>query len=206
MQRIEHRFTAMGSPCRFRLDCLEAESAMAAVADAEAEVRRLEYKYSRYLGDSLTCTINRRAGSGTATPVDPETAGLLDYAQTLWEQSDGLFDLTSGVLRRAWDFRSGRLPEQSELDQLLPLVGWDHVRREGQSIYLPIAGMELDFGGCVKEYAADAALAELVRSGIRHVLVDLGGDMAAAGGQASGAPWPIGIRSPDGVSRAVACS
>lgn len=204
MQRFEHHFTAMGGPCRIHVDCPSERAALDALAAAEEEVRRLEHKYSRYLSDSLTSQINRGAGTGKATPIDTETSRLLDYANNLWEQSEGLFDLTSGVLRRAWDFRSGRVPQQVELDPLLSLVGWEWVEWDDEHVYLPLRGMELDFGGCVKEYAADAAAAVLAQVGIEHALVDLAGDMAAIGGQGDGNPWRIGIRSPVDAGRAVA--
>jgi thiamine biosynthesis lipoprotein len=204
VQHFDHQFTAMGGPCRIRLDCAVEADALEATAAAEAEVRRLERKYSRYLDDSLTSRINRAAGSGAATAIDAETAGLLHYADTLWQESGGLFDLTSGVLRQAWDFKSGQPPRQSKLDPLLSLVGWDRVRWGQDSVSLPVAGMQLDFGGCVKEYGADAAAAALRQSGISHGLVDLAGDMAAVGGQADGKPWQVGIRSPVEQGRAVA--
>ncbi len=194
----------MGGPCRFRVDSDDENAVLAAIAAAEAEVRRLERKFSRYLDDSLTSTINRRAGTGAVTAIDDETAGLLRYAHTVWEQSGGLFDLTSGVLRRAWNFRSGRLPGRAELERVLPLVGWQRVHWDAESVSLPVAGMEIDFGGCVKEYAADAAAATLAGAGIGSALVDLGGDMAATGPQADGRPWPVGIRHPEAAGTAVA--
>ncbi len=76
----------------------------AAAAAAIADVQRIEAKYSRYRDDSLTTRINRAAG-GAPVAIDAETAALLAYADRCHAQSDGLFDLTSGVLRRAWDFR-----------------------------------------------------------------------------------------------------
>ena len=204
MQHFEHRFTAMGGPCTLRLDCDHQAAAMQALAAAEEEVRRLERKYSRYLEDSLASVINHRAGSGVLTAIDAETAGMLHYAQTLWEQSDGLFDLTSGVLRRAWNFRSGQLPTAAAVQSLLPLVGRDRVCWDDSGVLLRDPGMELDFGGCVKEYAADAVAAVLRDAGMAHALVDLGGDMAATGGRADGAPWRVGISSPARPDRALA--
>lgn len=196
MQRVDHSFKAMGGPARFRMEVDDVGLADIAVTAAVAEVERLERKYSRYLDDSLTSRINRAAGTDEVIPVDAETAGLLHYATTVWRESGGLFDLTSGVLRRAWDFRSGRLPEQSEIDAILPLVGWDKVRWDEQGVSLPLKDMELDFGGCVKEYAADSAAAQLQRHGVQCALVDLAGDMAAAGAPLHGPGWPIGIRHP----------
>jgi len=61
---------------------------------------------------------------------------------------------------------------------------------------LPEAGMELDFGGFVKEYAADR-VAELARRlGVRSGMIDLGGDLAVVGPHPNGDPWLVGIRNP----------
>ena len=204
MQRFDHCFLAMGGPCRLRIDCDDPAKADYAIKVAEAEIQRLEAKYSRYQSGSLTSKINRRAGSGQAVAIDPETFGLLNYAQTLWQESDGLFDMTSGVLRRAWDFKSSRLPSQAEIDQLLPLVGWSAVEWDERTVRLPRAGMELDFGGCVKEYACDSVARVLRNSGISNALVDLSGDMVALSTPGSGQPWQIGIRHPGDSDRAIA--
>jgi len=204
VQRVEHRFKAMGGPCLLRLELDDEERAETAIAAAVEEVQRLERKYSRYIEDSLTSQINRAAGTGEPVSLDSETAGLLNYAHTLWCESDGLFDLTSGVLRRAWDFKSGRCPEQREIESLLPLVGWELVQRDQGSVYLPKVGMQLDFGGCVKEYAADSAAMQLRRHGVVSALVDLAGDMVAIGVPVGTAGWPVGIRHPAEKDRAVA--
>lgn len=196
MHQVEHRFRAMGGPCRLRFACADEAQAKRAISAAEAEVRRLEQKYSRYLPDSLVSRINRAAGTGRPVPIDSETAGLLGFAHTLWQQSAGLFDLTAGVLRRAWDFKSGRLPAQGAIDALLPLIGWDCVQWDQGTISLPKAGMEIDFGGCVKEYASDSAAAALAGLGIERGLVDLAGDMAVVGPGSAADPWVVGIRHP----------
>ncbi|MGA7993736.1 MAG: FAD:protein FMN transferase [Bradyrhizobium sp.] len=103
-----------------------AASAEIAVA-AEAEVRRIEARYSRYRADSELTRINLVAAAGGATDVDPETAGLVAYAKACFQSSDGAFDITSGLLRQAWDFSKARLPEQREIDALLPRIGLDKV-------------------------------------------------------------------------------
>ena len=169
----------------------------AAIAAAIEDVRRIEAKYSRYRGDSVTSAVNRAAG-GAPVAIDSETAALLDYADQCHRLSGGRFDITSGVLRRAWDFRRAppRLPDDAELAALCALVGWQEVERDERSIRLPRAGMEIDFGGIGKEYAADRAAAILIEHGVAHALVNLGGDVRAVGGQASGRPWRVGVRHP----------
>jgi thiamine biosynthesis lipoprotein len=201
---LEHRFSAMGGACRLRGEHPSEDRLLSAFDAAQKEVRRLELKYSRYLADSLTSRINLAAGSGHPVEVDKETLGLLNYADTLWQQSDGLFDLTSGVLRRAWDFHAGEPPAPATLAELLPLVGWQHLLIEENAVTLQLAGMELDFGGLVKEYACDAAAGMLRKSGIVHGLVDLAGDMASTGPRADGQPWPVAVRRPSSGNQAAA--
>jgi thiamine biosynthesis lipoprotein len=197
-------FRAMGSPCELHLYAETDEHAESVAARAIGEVARLERKYTRYRDDSLTAEINRSAGRREGVAVDPETASLLDYADTSHRESDGLFDITSGILRRAWNFKGRRLPSQPEIESLMGRVGWERVRWARPRIILPVAGMQIDFGGYVKEYAADR-VSELCRSlGVRHGLVDLGGDLCVVGPHPDGSPWRLGIRDPGNPESAIA--
>ncbi len=196
-------FSVMGSPCELQLHA-ESESEARGVADQViSDLDRLEAKYSRYRPDSVTSRINRMAGR-EALRLDDETAGLLDYAHTAHAQSGGLFDITSGVLRRVWDLKSGRIPDQSEIDAILKCVGWQEVEWSRPFFRLPRRGMEIDFGGCVKEYAADRAASLCRIQGIESGLVDLGGDLCVIGPHPDGSPWQIGVRDPRAPSRAIA--
>jgi thiamine biosynthesis lipoprotein len=192
-------FGAMASRCEVCVCARDADRAQAWAAAAIAEVHRIEAKYSRYRDDSVTSRINDAAG-GAPVQVDAETAALLDFGAQLWHDSAGRFDLTSGVYRRAWDFRAARLPEQSVLDELRALVGWQQVQWQAPRLRLPRAGMQIDFGGIGKEYAADRAAAVLHAQGVRHGFVNLGGDVRGAGAQADGTPWRIAIQHPRGAA------
>lgn len=189
-------FEAMGSRCEVRLPAPDGALAQLAIA----EVRRIECKYSRYRADSVVGRIN----AGGWHELDAETDALLDYAATLHRSSAGLFDITSGVLRRAWDFRRPVLPRPEALRELLGLVGWHKVRREPGRIRLPLGGMEIDFGGFGKEYAADRAAAVLLEGGARHGYVNLGGDMRFIGPRPDGQPWRIGVQDPRDAKRLAA--
>jgi len=186
----------MGSPCALHLydeDGIRAEDAAEA---AIAEVARLEQKYSRYRDDNVTAAINASSGDPDGVEVDRETSALLDYAATCFEQSGGLFDPTSGVYRQVWDFKSGRVPTRRDLDAVRARVGFEKLRWERPRLVLPIPGMEIDFGGFVKEYAADRAAELCRRNGLRSGLVDLGGDVCVVGPHPDGKPWTVGIRHP----------
>jgi thiamine biosynthesis lipoprotein len=165
-----------------------------AIQAAVAEVERLEQLYSRYRQDSLLSDINRVAAMGGSIEVDSETALLFDYADTCFRESGGLFDISSGILRWAWDFKSGKSATEGELAKLLPLVGWDKVGWTSPVLGFPVAGMELDLGGVVKEYAVDRVAALLLERGIDSGFVNLGGDVRVLGPRPGGEPWRVGIR------------
>lgn len=189
-------FGAMASPCELRLAGPDESTLEMAAAAAIDEVRRIERKFSRYQAASVVSRINAAAGSGVATAVDDETAGLLRFGEQLHALSGGRFDVTSGVLRRAWNFRSGRLPSAAEVDALLPLVDWQQVQFDGHTITLPRPGMEIDFGGFGKEYAADRAAALLRDAGVQGGFVNLGGDIAVIGPRADGSAWRLALQHP----------
>ena len=104
MMRIRVPFRAMASEHAITVDAADESVARGAIDAAIADVLRIEAKYSRYRDDSVTSAINRAAGQG-AVAIDDETEALLRYAGQCHELSEGRFDITSGVLRRAWDFR-----------------------------------------------------------------------------------------------------
>lgn len=188
-------FRAMAAANEIQVDGGDPDRAHAAAGKAIAEVLRIEAKYSRYRPDSAITLINAGAG-GAPVAVDPETEALLDYADACWRESAGLFDATSGVLRRAWDFGMRRVPDEAELAPLLALIGWQRVERSPGRVRLPLPGMELDFGGLGKEYAVDRAIAVLRDAGVASALVNLAGDLAILGPRPGGEPWRIGLRHP----------
>ena len=198
------RFEAMASVCEVRLAGASPRQLREAAQAATHEVRRIEHKYSRYRADSIVSRINAAAGSAAPCEVDDETAQLLGFAAQLFESSGGLFDITSGVLRRAWDFRARQLPDAAAVQALLGSVGWSKVEWSGRALRLPEPGMEIDFGGFGKEYAADRAHAVLAARGLRHGYVNLGGDIRVLGPQPDSTPWRIGIQHPRDAGRLIA--
>ena len=187
------RFTAMASPCEVLVDTDDREAAESALRIARDESLRIEAKFSRYRRDNIVHRINT---GNEPVPVDEETAGLLDYAATCHEISGGLFDITSGALRRVWTFDgSDRVPTEAAVREALRNVGWDRVRWEDRTIAMP-AGMEIDLGAIGKEYAVDRA-AGLIAAEVRDpFLVSFGGDLVASGSRRRRRPWGVGIDDP----------
>jgi thiamine biosynthesis lipoprotein len=184
----------MASPCEVLLPATELSSARELGEVAAAEAWRIEKKYSRYRQDSVLAWIHAQQGS--TVRLDEETASLIDFAQQCFVISEGLFDITSGILRRAWKFDgSDRLPDVATVQNLLPLIGFDKVRWRNPFLTVP-EGMELDLGGIGKEYAVDKAYDLLMARCPAPFLVNFGGDLRASRPLPHG-PWKVGIERPD---------
>ncbi len=189
------RFKAMGSPCELLIDTDDAALAQNIVAIASDEALRIEHKFSRYRAGNVTHEINTSGGKPVA--VDDETARLLDYAHQCYRLTDGMFDITSGVLRTVWTFDgSDRVPTQAQVDAVLPRVGWDKVRWDSPQFTLP-AGMEIDLGGIGKEYAVDKTAQRLRALADVPMVINFGGDLYVTRPHAQGAAWRIGIDDPN---------
>ena len=203
MNMVTHQFRAMGCPCELRFFIPKKINQKRVISTCVAEALRFEEKYSRYLPTSLVSKINAAAGV-KAIDIDPETSAILDYTRVCFEQSNGLFDITAGSLSSIWHHNIKAVPDQEMIERCLTKIGFDQLILSTDRIFLPITGMELDFGGVVKEYAADAIAALAKSMGIQHGLVNLGGDVRGIGAQQNGNAWPIGVTNPFGSGEAIA--
>ncbi len=190
-----YRFFAMGSPCEVRFDADDPDTVQIFGRLAEEEVARIESAYSRYQPDSLLSKVNR--SHGAAVEVTPEMAALLGYALECHVMSDGLFDISCGVLREIWTFDgSDNVPTPDAVAALLPRIGWDKIAFSGTHITIP-SGMEIDFGGLGKEYAVDRVLMLLNSKTDYPFLVNFGGDLRVSGPRRDGRAWRIAIEGVD---------
>jgi len=186
----------MGTDCELTLYADEEALADHAADLTMTEVWRIENKYSRYTNDSTLAEINCAALHGKQVEIDAETSKLFDFALEAYQISDGFFDITSGVLRRVWDFSTATIPATTAIENILPLVGLQKISRRQNQLHFSIPGMELDFGGIGKEYAADRCADICHDTGISSGLIDLGGDIRAIGIPPGSQSWQIGIRHP----------
>jgi thiamine biosynthesis lipoprotein len=202
-QGFSGRFEAMGSPCEVLCEAKSADAAEELTRRVADEAWRVEDKLSRYISGNIIDRIN--SAGGQAIEVDAETAQLLDFAETLFSLSDGAFDITSGVLRRAWTFDgSDNVPSPTEVRDILPLVGWRKASWAEPVLELPV-GMEIDLGGIGKEYAVDKAVLQLQDSTVIPCLVNFGGDLAVTGAPGTRKAWTVGIEgaSLDGADKLI---
>jgi thiamine biosynthesis lipoprotein len=189
------RFQAMASPCEILCEVELKTDAEQLASAAATEVWRIEDKFSRYLPDNIVDRIN--TADGRPIDLDTETADLIEFSATLYELSEGRFDITSGILRRVWNFDgSDKLPSAAAVAYILESIGWDRVKWQAPNLQM-LPGMQIDLGGVGKEYAVDCAVKILRDTGADSCLVNLGGDLAVTTQPRQREGWKVGIEALD---------
>jgi len=187
-------FEAMASPCEVLIKTDHKELAIQLTRIAYFEAKRIESKFSRYRNDNIIYQINNSTGEPIA--IDGETYKMLHFAEDAYQISQGLFDVTSGILRHAWHFDgSSNIPSGTEVSDLLKHVGWDKITLTKTSISKP-KHMEIDLGGFAKEYAVDRTLQLLDDILPAPILVNYGGDIATNGSKYQNKDWHVAVENP----------
>jgi len=196
------RFSAMASPCEILYDLDETDTTAEHLTSlAFTEAQRIEQKFSRYRDDNIVYRINH--ANGASIELDLETTALLNYAEQCYVLSDGMFDITSGILRRVWRFDgNNHVPTRNQVSELLGHISWAKVEWTPPLLKLP-AGMELDFGGIGKEYAVDKTAQLLRQHTDASLLVNFGGDLVANGLRRNGQGWMVGLEDPDHIQTGI---
>jgi thiamine biosynthesis lipoprotein len=188
----------MGTLVSITVVASNKEIAQAAATAGFAEIRRLEELLSTWIPTSELSRVNTSAGVMPVS-VSPETMTVVQGAIRIAEMTDGGFNIAIGPAIEAWSVTDGqRIPTESELDALRPLVDLQAVHADArkQTIFLEKAGMRIDVGGIGKGYAADQAVEALRRAGASAGVVALSGDIKTFGQLPGGKRFPVGIQHP----------
>ena len=166
-------------------------------------------KYNDYEGINNIKTINDNAGIAPVS-VDPLIIEMLLIAKDFTEITDGYFDITLGAVLEIWhDYREeglslnaenkpGNIPSMEILEEAAQYTGWKFVEIDSvnNTVYLTHERVKLDVGAIAKGYATELVALELEAEGLKHAIVNGGGNVRTIGTKASGAPWRIGVQSP----------
>lgn len=174
----------------------DAEAADQLVAAVLDEYRRIDREMSTYRSDSVVSRVNRDA-SQMPVIIDAELYGLIDRALALSEASDGAFDISYESVGYLYDFRARERPSQAEIEARLDAVDYRRIALDParSTIRFEAPGMRINLGGIAKGHAVERGAALLRRAGVRHALLNAGGDTRVLGDR-RGDPWIVGIRHP----------
>lgn len=190
-------FPAFGTHCLIRFAAPAPDAGDAFVTAARAWVERFEARYSRFRPESIIARINRAAGSSWVE-LDTEAERMLEVCAAVHGLTGGLIDATTGALAGLWDYRRAAAapPTPAALAVARACVGWPLVRRAPGRVFLPHAGMALDFGGWGKEWAVDAIAQLALDHGLACALIDFGHDLRGLGAPPGRPAWHIGLEDP----------
>ena len=163
------------------------------------KLKELENTLSINKTGTLIDKINEQAGIAPVV-VDEDTYQVLEEGLVYSQLTDGAFDITIGPIVKLWNigFPEARVPSTTEITETLPLIGFDKVvlNPNDSSVYLSEKGMRLDLGGIGKGYAADVIATLLKEHGVKHAIIDLGGNLYTLGDKPGNQLWSIGIQDP----------
>jgi thiamine biosynthesis lipoprotein len=182
----------------------DPQAAQAAIDAAFARMGEVEQIASIYDPQAEAFRLNK---TGKLDDPSPELWELIVAAKEYYTLTNGAFDITVEPLLDLWRYKKGVEKQFWELDptvqaeaitETLALVGADRIKLTSdphRSIVLD-PGMEITLGGIAKGYAVDQGLTALRKAGIKHALIDAGGDIGAFGGKPGSAKWELALRNP----------
>ncbi|HWA24324.1 MAG TPA: FAD:protein FMN transferase [Lacunisphaera sp.] len=190
-------FRALGTHCEVQYHATPPGTAPAFEQAVRAWVENFEARYSRFRPDSMVSRINSAAGR-MWIEIDREMEDMLDVCASVHTLTGGIIDSTAGPLLLLWDYHRPKpvVPSAAQIAAARLLASWHFVQRRPGRVFLPNAGMSLDFGGWGKEWAVDAVAQLAVRHGILHVLVDFGHDIRCIGTPPDRPAWHVGLEDP----------
>jgi len=155
---------------------------------------------STYRKDSEISRFNRLRSIDAGFPVSDGFFQVMQTGQQIYTMSGGAWDATVHPLVNLWGFgrkkRSGDRPGQGEISQALKTVGFDQIRIQDQELYKTHPDVTLDLGSIAKGYGVDQIAAVVRDSGFKNFLVEIGGEVFAAGLRVDGTPWRVGVNRP----------
>jgi thiamine biosynthesis lipoprotein len=174
------------------------------LSDIQRELDAVVGEMSHWLPSSDLCRFNR-AESGSWHLLPPAFFSVLSYALAVAADSDGAYDPAAGTLVNLWGF--GPLDRDRDSGQAVPPLhtvktlaagaAWRRILLDRATCraFQP-GGAVLDFSSIAKGYGVDSVARYLERQGIRHYLVEVGGELRGAGMKPDGQPWWVMLEQP----------
>ena len=160
----------------------------------------IDRSMSTYRPDSAISKINQ---GDTTVVVDEHFRKVFEASQQIWQESEGLFDPTVGVLVNAWGFGKQKiseadLPTDKKIDSLRKYVGFDKVAlTEKNLIKKRYTEILFDFNAIAQGYTSDVVANYLSTRGIKNYIVEIAGEMYLKGkNTVEDKSWTIGVENP----------
>jgi FAD:protein FMN transferase len=195
-RRLDKTRLAMSTFVSVTVEDRSATRAEEAIGRAFEEMERVASLLTRFEASSAVGVLN---DAGRIDGPPPELRAVVGRALELHGASSGAFDPTVAPLVDLYQLHfaaHGAPPDERELRDVLELVGASKLHVTPQELRFDRTGMALTLDGVAKGYVVDRMIETIASHGVRHALVNAGGDIRALGPRASGAPWRVGVQDP----------
>ncbi len=204
-ERPVHLFEGSTMGTYFRVKVVAAgladERRQVLAAAIEEELQGVNERMSTYLPDSELSRFNRHRAT-TPFELSRSTFEVFEAAQAASRRTGGAFDVTVGPLVDAWGFGPGAgeppEPDPATIRRTLERIGFDHLElgTAARTVRKTRGDLTCDLSGIAKGYAVDRVAERLAELGAADVWVEVGGEVRAAGTNARGQAWRLGIERP----------
>lgn len=154
----------------------------------------IDNSMSVYNDSSIISKLNRNE----LLQVDSLLAEVIIISDSIYQESDGAFDITVGPVIRTIGFGKDRTKgiDSSKVKSMLPLIGMNQIRLEGLNLIKSNPLIQIDVNAVAQGYTVDVLALFLEMNGVKNYLVEVGGEITANGLNSNGTPWVIGLDKP----------
>lgn len=167
----------------------------------DKRLEEINRSMSTYQKDSEISRFNRFKEVGQKFIISNDFFQVMRAGQKIYRLSGGAWDGTVNPLVGLWGFgrrgRQDKVPPNSEIAALLPDIGFANIDVVNPGFLVKKrAAVTVDLSSIAKGYGVDAVAALLRNLGYKDYLVEIGGEIFAAGRRKDDTRWRIGINRP----------
>lgn len=150
--------------------------------------------------DGSQLSLINRAPAGTRHRLPHDLGEVIACSLAIAAASQGAFDPAIGRLTDLWGLGpnpAAQAPDCAAIAAALRHCGWHRVGFDpaARTLTQP-GGLWFDLSGIAKGYAVDAISDLLAELGVRHAMVEIGGECRGRGMRPDGDPWWVDIENP----------
>ena len=175
----------------------QAANSGALVAVLQRQLDTVVAQMSHWERESDLSRFNR-AAAGSWHVLPPAFHSVLTYALQVADASGGAYDPCAGALVNCWGFGARQrydeagfqAPSDTDIDMII--ARQDRLRLQVDTAtgkVMQPGAVEIDLSSVAKGYAVDQLARSLEAQGVRHYLVEVGGELRGAGVKPDGQPW-----------------
>jgi len=199
----EQTITGMTMGTTYRIKVVAGRSADLAHLKTAVDQRleAINRSMSTYRPDSEISRFNAQSDIDAPFAVSADFLRVMLAAREVYRLTGGALDGTIQPLVNLWGFGQDdppqQVPSETAVEAARQRVGFDRIDISASGYLTKLRpDVTVDLSSIAKGYGVDQVAALLAAKGFSHFLVEIGGEIYAAGQRPDGRPWRVGINLP----------